>query len=159
MILYVGGVVADGGVPGDGDGLAGELERDGPLDGAGGAVVGPAGAEDLLEVSDILQVHSRRLPAEVEITNPSRGLARGHPGRRPPAPRTPPTTTSRHPNRDQQGVTEAVTAAASHKIPGACPSPIYTEPGRHPEIAAPAQWKQAANQAADPVRPTPKTNR
>jgi hypothetical protein len=26
VILYVGGVVADGGVPGDGDGLAGELE-------------------------------------------------------------------------------------------------------------------------------------
>ena len=40
MILYVGGVAAGGGVPGDGDGLAGELERDGPLDGAGYAVAG-----------------------------------------------------------------------------------------------------------------------
>ena len=50
MILSVGGVVAGGGVPGDGDGLAGELERDGPLDGAGGAVAGLACAEDLLAV-------------------------------------------------------------------------------------------------------------
>ena len=30
----VGGVAAGGGVPGDGDGLAGDLERDGALDGA-----------------------------------------------------------------------------------------------------------------------------
>ena len=50
MILSVGGVVACGGVPGDGDGLAGELERDGALDGAGGAVAGLPGAEDLLAV-------------------------------------------------------------------------------------------------------------
>src|SRR6266481_8870049 len=37
---HVGGVVAGGGVPAGGDGLAGELERDGPLDGAGDAVAG-----------------------------------------------------------------------------------------------------------------------
>ena len=35
-----------------GDGLAGELERDGPLDRAGGAVAGLAGAEDLFGVLD-----------------------------------------------------------------------------------------------------------
>jgi hypothetical protein len=35
---HVGVVVADGGVPAGGDGLAGELERDGPLNGAGSAV-------------------------------------------------------------------------------------------------------------------------
>jgi hypothetical protein len=40
--------VAGGGVPGGSDGLAGELERDGALDGAGGAVAGLPGAEDLL---------------------------------------------------------------------------------------------------------------
>jgi len=50
VILYVGGVVAGGGVPGDGDGLAGKLERDGALDGAGGAVAGLPGGEDLLAV-------------------------------------------------------------------------------------------------------------
>ena len=49
---HVGGVVPGGGVPGDGDGLAGDLERDGPLDGCGGAVAGLAGAEDLLGVLD-----------------------------------------------------------------------------------------------------------
>ncbi len=37
VIFGVGGVVPGGGVPAGGDGLAGELERDGPLDGAGGA--------------------------------------------------------------------------------------------------------------------------
>jgi hypothetical protein len=42
--------VPGGGVPGDGDGLAGDLERDGALDGCGGAVAGLAGAEDLLGV-------------------------------------------------------------------------------------------------------------
>src|SRR6185437_450981 len=42
-----GGVAAGGGVPGDGDGLAGDLERDGGLDGAGGAVAGLPGAEKL----------------------------------------------------------------------------------------------------------------
>ena len=47
MIFDVGGVVPGGGVPGGGDGLAGELERDGALDGAGGAVAGLPGAEDL----------------------------------------------------------------------------------------------------------------
>lgn len=46
--MQVGGVMAGGGVPGDCDGLAGDLERDGALDGAGGAVAGLAGAEDLL---------------------------------------------------------------------------------------------------------------
>ena len=50
VIIDVSGVVADGGVPGDGDGLTGELEWDGPLDGAGGAVAGLPGAEDLLGV-------------------------------------------------------------------------------------------------------------
>jgi hypothetical protein len=44
--------VAGGGVPGDGDGLAGELEGDGALDGGCGAVTGLAGAEDLLRVLD-----------------------------------------------------------------------------------------------------------
>ena len=48
--LGVGGVVAGGGVPADGDGLAGEHERDGALDGAGGAVAGLPGAEELLRV-------------------------------------------------------------------------------------------------------------
>ena len=48
VIIDVSGVVADGGVPGDGDGRTGELEWDGPLDGAGGAVAGLPGAEDLL---------------------------------------------------------------------------------------------------------------
>ena len=50
MFGDVGGVVAGGGVPAGGDGLAGELERDGPLDGAGGAVAGLPGAEDLAGV-------------------------------------------------------------------------------------------------------------
>ena len=50
--VQVGGVVAGGGVPGDGDGLAGDLEREGPLDGSCGAVAGLAGAEDLLRVLD-----------------------------------------------------------------------------------------------------------
>ncbi len=50
MIVDVGGVVAGGGVPGDDDGLAGELERNGALDGAGGAVAGLPGGEDLLAV-------------------------------------------------------------------------------------------------------------
>src|SRR5512135_3323407 len=49
---HVGGVVAGGGVPAGGDGLAGELERDGPLDRAGGAVAGLPGAEDLPGVFD-----------------------------------------------------------------------------------------------------------
>jgi hypothetical protein len=48
----VGGVVAGGGVPGRGQGLAGELERDGPADRVRGAVAGLAGAEDLLGVLD-----------------------------------------------------------------------------------------------------------
>ena len=117
--------MAGGGVPGDGDGLAGELERDGPLDGAGGAVAGLAGAEDLLEVSDILQVHSRRLPAEVEITNPAEAWR----GVTPAAVRSSKNSADNYiptPNRDQQGVTEAVTAAASHKIPGACARHRFT---------------------------------
>ena len=42
--------VAGGGVPGDGDRLAGELERDDAFDGAGGAVAGLPGTEDLLAV-------------------------------------------------------------------------------------------------------------
>jgi hypothetical protein len=49
---HVGGVVPGGGVPAGGDGLAGELERDGPLDRAGGAVAGLPGAEDLPGVLD-----------------------------------------------------------------------------------------------------------
>jgi len=52
VIGDVGGVVPGGGVPGGGDGLAGELERDGALDGAGGAVAGLACAEDLPGVLD-----------------------------------------------------------------------------------------------------------
>lgn len=43
-------VVAGGCVPEDGDGLAGELERDGALDGPGGAVAGLPGPEGLLRV-------------------------------------------------------------------------------------------------------------
>src|SRR5690348_13461321 len=46
----VGGVVPGGGVPGDGDRLAGELERDGAFYGTGGAVAGLPGAEDLFAV-------------------------------------------------------------------------------------------------------------
>ena len=38
MIFDIGGVVTGGGVPGDGNRLAGELERDGTLDGAGYAI-------------------------------------------------------------------------------------------------------------------------
>ena len=48
--LQVRWVVADGGVPGDGDSLAGDLERDRALDGAGGPVAGLPGAEDLLGI-------------------------------------------------------------------------------------------------------------
>ena len=47
---HVGGVVPVGGVPAVGEGLAGEHERDGALDGAGGAVAGLPGAIDLLGV-------------------------------------------------------------------------------------------------------------
>jgi hypothetical protein len=47
---HVGGVVPVGGVPAVGEGLAGEHERDGALDGAGGAVAGLPGAVDLLGV-------------------------------------------------------------------------------------------------------------
>ena len=48
----VGGIVAGGGVPEHGEGLAGELEGDGAADGAGGAVAGLPGAEDLFRVLD-----------------------------------------------------------------------------------------------------------
>lgn len=47
---HVGGVVPVGGVPAGGEGLAGERERDGALDGAGGTVAGLPGAVDLLGV-------------------------------------------------------------------------------------------------------------
>src|SRR5262249_32944486 len=47
VVFYVGGVVAGGGVPGDGDGLAGELERDGAADRVRGPGAGLAGAADL----------------------------------------------------------------------------------------------------------------
>ena len=50
MVGHVGGVVADGGKPAGGDGLAGELERDGSLDRACGA--GLPGTEDLAGVLD-----------------------------------------------------------------------------------------------------------
>ena len=50
--LGVGGVVPGGGVPADGDGLAGDHERDGALDGGRGAVAGLPGAEELLRVFD-----------------------------------------------------------------------------------------------------------
>jgi hypothetical protein len=46
-VVEVGGVVAGGGVPGHGDGLAGELEWDGAADRVSGAVAGLAGAEFL----------------------------------------------------------------------------------------------------------------
>jgi hypothetical protein len=45
-------VVAGGGVPADRDCLAGEHERDGPLDRGRGAVAGLPGAEQLLRVLD-----------------------------------------------------------------------------------------------------------
>src|SRR5690349_6051010 len=57
LLVYQGGagagrlrrqIVPGGGVPGDGDALAGELEGDGAAEGAGGAVAGLPGAEDLL---------------------------------------------------------------------------------------------------------------
>ncbi len=44
------GAVPGGGVPADGEGLAGEHERDGALDRVGGAVAGLAGPEELLGV-------------------------------------------------------------------------------------------------------------
>jgi len=52
VISGVGGVVPGRSVPAGGDGLAGEGEWDGPLDGAGGAVAGLPGAEDLPGVLD-----------------------------------------------------------------------------------------------------------
>src|SRR6266851_1707181 len=45
--MHVGGVVAGGGVPEDGEGLAGQGERDGGADRAGGAVAGLPGTEYL----------------------------------------------------------------------------------------------------------------
>ncbi len=50
MLGHVGGVVSRGGVPGDGEGLAGELEGDGAADRAREPVAGLPGAEDLLRV-------------------------------------------------------------------------------------------------------------
>jgi hypothetical protein len=50
VVFDIGGVVVGGGVSGDGDRLAGELERDGPRDGAGYAVAGLPGSGDLLAV-------------------------------------------------------------------------------------------------------------
>ena len=47
VLIDVGGVVAGGGVPDDGQGLADQGERDGGPDRAGGAVAGLPGAEDL----------------------------------------------------------------------------------------------------------------
>ena len=58
----VGGVVAGGGIPAGGDGLAGELKRDGPLDRAGGAVAGLPGAEDLPEVRNWRWSHASGAP-------------------------------------------------------------------------------------------------
>jgi hypothetical protein len=52
VIVNVGGVVPGCGVPSGGDGLAGELDRDGALDRAGGAVAGLACAEGLPGVLD-----------------------------------------------------------------------------------------------------------
>jgi cyclophilin family peptidyl-prolyl cis-trans isomerase len=52
VIGHVGGIVAGVGVPAGGDGLAGKLERDGPLDRAGGAVAGLPAADDLAGVFD-----------------------------------------------------------------------------------------------------------
>ena len=49
-LFQVGGVVAGGGVPAGRDDLAGELERDGALDGGCGAVAGLPGAGELLRV-------------------------------------------------------------------------------------------------------------
>src|SRR5271156_1829491 len=50
--LDVGGVVPGGCVPADGEGLACEHERDGPLNRVGGPVAGLPGAEELLRVLD-----------------------------------------------------------------------------------------------------------
>lgn len=50
VLGHVGGVVSCGGVPGDGEGLAGELEGDGAADRAGEPVAGLPGAEELLGV-------------------------------------------------------------------------------------------------------------
>jgi hypothetical protein len=50
VAVDVGAVVACGGVPDGADGLAGELEWDRALDGAGGAVAGLTGTEDLLGI-------------------------------------------------------------------------------------------------------------
>jgi hypothetical protein len=64
---HVGGVMAGGGVLAGGDGLAGEGERDGPLDGAGGAVAGLPGTEDLPGVFDR------------DLDRPSAGVSLDHP--------------------------------------------------------------------------------
>jgi len=48
VLAHVGGVVPCDGVPGDGEGPAGELEGDGAADHAGEAAAGLPGAEDLL---------------------------------------------------------------------------------------------------------------
>ncbi len=48
----VGGVVAGGGIPADGEGLAGQAERDGAFDGEFEPVAGLADAEDLFGVGD-----------------------------------------------------------------------------------------------------------
>ena len=52
VAVDVGGVVPGDGVPGHGQGLAGELERDSAADRCGGAVAGLPCAEDLLGVLD-----------------------------------------------------------------------------------------------------------
>ena len=86
VIFDVGGVMPGGGVPGGGDGLAGELERDGALDGAGGAVAGLACAEDLAGVLDRdLDAPPGGIPLD-DLREPGAGVGgdQGHvvPGRR-----------------------------------------------------------------------------
>jgi len=49
-------MVAGSGVPADGKGLAGEHERDGPLDRAGGAVAGLAGPEELWSPGNFVDI-------------------------------------------------------------------------------------------------------
>src|SRR5689334_5083060 len=66
--LGISGVMARGGVPADGDGLAGEHERDGALDGCRGAVAGLSAAEQLLRVF------------YRDFNCPSRGVPFDHPG-------------------------------------------------------------------------------
>jgi len=77
VLGHVGGVVPCGGVPGDGEGLAGELEGDGAADRAGEPVAGLPGAEDLLRVL----YRYLNQPLLMPVKEKSSLAYPGHPGR------------------------------------------------------------------------------